>query len=154
MIEFKVADAKHFYRGAENCRRGAGLDGAAATLCCEQSLRELEASWSFRGDTGAARRAPPRFGGIRRKKEGEPKIPSESTSKPRTRRYQRTTKAEARQVQRESRAAQSKLFPALRSKGCADGIRTWKQQPRVGGTERTGQMQAQKKEEEAIQEKR
>lgn len=63
MIEFKVADAKHFCRGAENCRRRAGVDGAAelraATLRCERSLRELEASWSFRGDTGAARRAPP-----------------------------------------------------------------------------------------------
>ncbi|GLD55010.1 double-stranded RNA-specific editase B2 isoform X1 [Lates japonicus] len=44
----------------------SGGDGApvsvllrAATLRCEQSLRELQASWSFRGDTGTARRAPP-----------------------------------------------------------------------------------------------
>lgn len=46
------------------------------------------------------------------------------------------------------------VIPALRSKGCADGIRTWKQQPRVGGSERPGQMQAEKAEAEAIEEKR
>lgn len=31
----------------------------AATLRSKRSLCELEASWSFRGDTGTARRAPP-----------------------------------------------------------------------------------------------
>lgn len=76
MIEFKVADAKI----SAEARKTGGGDGApvsvllrAATLRCEQSLRELEASWSFRGDTGTARRAPPWFGGIK-KKEGELKI--------------------------------------------------------------------------------
>lgn len=37
---------------------------------------------------------------------------------------------------------------------CADGIPTWKRRPRVRGSGRTGQMQTEEEEEEAIQEKR
>lgn len=55
---------------------------------------------------------------------------------------------------KENRAAEFKLSLRLAPKVCADGIRTWKQQPRVGGSGRPGEMQAKKKEEEAIQEKR
>lgn len=46
------------------------------------------------------------------------------------------------------------VIPALRSKGCADGIRTWKQQPGGGGSERPGEMQTEEEKAEAVEEKR
>lgn len=55
---------KFLQRRGKLSKRSGG-DGAlvsqllrAATLRSKQSLCELEASWSFRGDTGTARRAP------------------------------------------------------------------------------------------------
>lgn len=123
----------------------------AATLRCKQSLRELEASWSFRGDTGTARRAPPWFGGIK-KRESRKYSPSLRQTRG------RCVVREQRRLKRDKYKGESscrvQVISALRSKGCADGIRTWKQQPRVGGSERPGQMQAEKEKEEAIEEKR
>lgn len=51
---------------------------------------------------------------------------------------------------KENRAAEFKLFLRFAPKAAADGIRTWKQQPRVGGSGRPGEMQAEEEEEEAI----
>lgn len=98
---------------------------------------------------------PPRFGGTRRGKGGGSRKYSASLRQIRRRDVSTATEAEARQVQRESRADESKLFPRVAPNACAaDGICTWKQRPRVRGSERTGEVQAEKAAEEAIQEKR
>lgn len=108
---------KFLQRRGKLSKRSGG-DGAlvsqllrAATLRSKQSLCELEASWSFRGDTGTARRAPRLvLRSILKKKEREPKIYPESTSNPRTLRYQKATESEARQVQRRVEPPSPKLF--------------------------------------------
>lgn len=144
-----------YCRGAENCwersagRRCAGVRAAESCHAAQRtaSLCEPEANWSFRGDTATARRAPPATEVY--KKEREPRnivllyVQHEDAALQNNEGWSKTNR-------KESRTAVSKLF--LR---CApDGFLTWKQQPRVRGSERTGQMQAEEEEEEAIKEKR
>ncbi len=93
----------------------SGGDGApasellrAATLRGEQSLRELEASWSFRGDTGTARRAPPWFGGI--KKTGRAENIVRDYVKPEDAALSESNGGWSETSTKESRAAESKLL--------------------------------------------
>lgn len=53
-----------------------------------------------------------------------------------------------------SRAAESQVVAAPRSRGCAHGIRARQRRPRVRGSERAGEMQAEEEAQEAIQEER
>lgn len=63
MIGFKVADAQisaeaRKTAGEERSRGGRGAGISAAAESCHAALRTV-CPWSFRGDTGTARRAPP-----------------------------------------------------------------------------------------------
>lgn len=60
MIEFKVADAKISAEARQKLAERSEAAGISAAESCHaalrtQSLYELEASWSFWGDTGTAR---------------------------------------------------------------------------------------------------
>ena len=135
--------------------RGAGAPVSvllllrAATLRCEQSVRGVSEVIQEQQDA-----LPPCFGGIKKEKEAENTVrvyvkPEDAALS------ERATEAEARQVQRRVEApSPSYCCAPLQRLRCADGIRTWKQQPGGGGSGRPGEMQAEEETAEAAEEKR
>lgn len=161
MTKSKVADAKISAEARktveeERRRRSAGITAAESCHAAQQTVSlwaggELEFQrWYGNSKT----RSPPGSEIYIKKKRTRAENISRVYVKPKDAALSESNGVWSETSTKESRAAESQVIPALRSKGCADGIRTWKQQSRVGRSERPGQMQAKEEEEEAIKEKR